>query len=89
LVAGGVVDVRAFSIEIQGQCERLVGVEKGELLQDYTTPVMLMSKAQGRSGYMDLAMMGLESRGIDRPGEVAVLRFAGTPRVQLAEADAR
>jgi hypothetical protein len=48
-----------------------------------------MNRVEGRSAFVDLAVMGLDASGIDRPGEVAILRFAGSPRIQLNSFEGR
>jgi hypothetical protein len=89
LIGGGVTDVRAMKLELNGQFGSFLGVDKGELLRRYETPVMLMSRADGHRVYVDLAVMGLEAQSVDRGGEVVVLRFAGTTSVSLVSAECR
>jgi hypothetical protein len=89
LIGGGVTDVRAMKLELNGQFGSFLGVNKGELLRTYETPVMLMSRADGRRVYVDLAVMGLEAQSVNREGEVVVLRFAGTTSVSLVSAECR
>ncbi len=89
VLSGGVTDVRGLKLEINGQFGAFLGAEKGELLKQYASPVPLLSRVEGRTVYLDLAVMGLDASAIDRPGEVAMLRFTGNPRVQLASFEAR
>ncbi len=89
LIGGGVTDVRAMKLELNGQFGSLLGVDKGELTRSYETPVMLMSRAEGHRVYVDLAVMGLEAQGLNRGGEVAVVRFAGATSVGLVNAECR
>ncbi len=88
-MTGAVTDVRAMRIEVEGQFGSLIGVEKGVLLQSYQTPVMLMSLRNGRTVYVDLAVMGLDVQGVNGEGEIVVLRFAGTTAVHLGKAECR
>ena len=89
VLGGGVLDVRGLKLEIDVQFGSLLGIEKGDLLRGYETPTLFMHRVQGRSVYLDLAVMGLDASAIDRPGEVAVLRFAGNPLVKLVACEAR
>jgi hypothetical protein len=89
MLAGEVADVRALKIEVNGQFGEFLGAEKGELLTAYSTPVMLMSRAEGSTVFVDLAVMGLETQAVARPGEIAVLRFTGSPYVRLTSTIAR
>ncbi len=89
VLGGGVTDVRGLRLEINGQFGSFLGAEKGDLLQGYDTPTVILHRVQGRSVYLDLAIMGLDAPAIDRPGEVAVLRFSGNPLLRLAACEGR
>jgi hypothetical protein len=89
ILGGAVTDVRGLKLEVSGQFGTYLGAEKGDLLKGYASPVPLLTRAEGRSVFLDLAVMGLDASAIDRPGEVAVLRFTGNPRIQLASFEAR
>ena len=89
MLAGEVADLRALSIELNGQFGEFLGVEKGEILTSYTTPVMVMGRADGSRVCVDLAVMGLQAQAVAQPGELAVLRFRGTPYIRLTKTDAR
>ena len=82
-------DVRAMRIELKGEFGEFLGAEKGLLLKNYQSPVMVMSRSEGRQVYVDLAVMGIDQDGVNQQGEMVVLRFQGTPRVQLTRNDAR
>jgi len=88
-ISGGVGDVRAVSLSLAGQFGTFLGVENGQLLKAYTTPVSVMSRTQRSRVQIDLAVMGLEHDGLGSEGEVVVLRFAGRTRVGIAKADFR
>jgi hypothetical protein len=89
MVEGSVADLRALSIEVTGQFGSFLGVEKGELLEDYTTPVLLMNKTYDRTAYLDMAIVGVENAGLSSEGQMAILRFTGNPHVQLTVRSAR
>ena len=89
MLAGAVTDIRAMKIEVEGSFESYCGAEKGDLLNAYDTPVMVMSRAEGRKVFVDIAVMGLNTHGIDRSGELVWLRFTGRPLVRLTSGDAR
>jgi hypothetical protein len=88
-ISGGVEDVRAVSLVLTGRFGRLLGVEKGNLLQSYTTPVMLMSRTDGNRVYVDMAIMGLDANSLNSDGEVVVLRFEGAARLGVTSAECR
>jgi hypothetical protein len=89
IVAGGVTDIRGMNIQVTGQFGSFLGAEKGPLLQNYETPVMMLSRSAGQNVFVDCAVMGLDAQGIQQAGEVVILRFAGTPFVRLASTEAR
>jgi hypothetical protein len=89
LISGGVSDIRALSLELSGTYGTFLGAEKGEMLQQYRTPVMVFSRSEGRSVFVDCAVPGLDAQSLNREGEVLVLRFAGTPSLALTRADCR
>jgi hypothetical protein len=89
MIGGGVTDVRGMSVVVEGAFGSFLGAEKGALLNAYETPVMVMARAQGRSVFVDLAVMGLQAPGIGRSGDVVWLRFTGRPMVSLAVTEVR
>ncbi len=89
ILGGGVTDVRGLSLELTGQFTSFLGVEKGELLKACEDPTPLLHRVDGRSIYLDLAVMGLSAPPLDRPGEVAILRFEGSPGIQLSAFEGR
>ena len=62
-LGGSVLDVRAMSLEVGGQFGDFLGVEKGDLLEAYETPVALFSRSNGSKVYVDFAVVGLRARG--------------------------
>jgi hypothetical protein len=88
-LSGGVADVRAISLVLSGQFGKLIGVEKGELLQSYSSPVSLMWRSNGGRVYVDLAVMGLDAQALNKEGELVVLRFEGHAQVGIAKVDCR
>ena len=88
-VGGGVTDIRGMKIEVEGAFGAFVGAAKGDLLNSYESPTMVMARAEGRKVFVDLAVMGLDAPGINRSGDVVWLRFTGRPMVRLTVADAR
>jgi hypothetical protein len=89
LIGGEVSDIRAMSLELDGAFGSFLGAEKGEMLRSYTTPVTVFGRSEGRSVFVDCAVMGLEAPGLNGVGEVLVLRFAGATSVGLTKADCR
>jgi hypothetical protein len=88
-LTGAVSDVRAISLSLSGQYGKFIGVEKGSLLNEYTTPVMLFSKNEENRVDVDLAVMGLDAKAINREGELLILRFEGNTNVSICKAEAR
>jgi hypothetical protein len=89
MIGGEVSDVRAMRLELKGDFGSFLGAEKGSVLQEYNTPIMLFHRSADGHVFVDLAVMGLTAHGLNRPGEVAVLRFEGTPHMQLIKYDVR
>jgi hypothetical protein len=89
MLGGEVTDVRGLTLQVRGQFGSFLGVEKGALAEEYTNPVILLSRSEDRNVYVDLAVAGLNADGINRIGDVAWLRFTGDPHVQLASIAAR
>jgi hypothetical protein len=89
VVGGGVTDIRGMKIQVTGQFDSFIGVEKGQLLQNYETPVMMLSRSAGQNIFIDCAVMGLDVQGIHQAGEVMILQFTGTPTIRLTGAEAR
>jgi N-acetylneuraminic acid mutarotase len=88
-ISGTIQDVRGMSIVLKGQFGKFLGVEKGTLLANYTTPTMVMSRSEGREVFVDLAVMGLDAEGLQGAGEIAVLRFEGEAEVEIARTETR
>ncbi len=89
MLAGAVADVRAMQLKINGDFGAFLGVEKGTLLKEYPSESMVMSRSAEGEVFVDLAVMGLQQPGISKAGEVAVLRFEGTPSLRLNKYGAR
>jgi hypothetical protein len=89
VLGGSVEDVRAMSIQVQGQFGKFLGAESGSLFRSYSTPVAVMGRSEGSKVYVDMAVMGLENPGASAAGEVVVLRFEGSTKVMLTKVDAR
>jgi hypothetical protein len=89
VLGGSVEDVRAMSIQVQGQFGKFLGAESGSLFRSYSTPVAVMGRSEGSKVYVDMAVMGLENPGAGAAGEVVVLRFEGSTKVMLTKVDAR
>ncbi len=88
-VSGGVVNLRAMSLIFGGQFGKLVSVEKGAILNQFTNPVMLMNKTEDGQVYVDLAVMGAYETGICSEGEVLTLVFEGNAALNISSADLR
>ncbi len=88
-VSGGVQNVRAMSLTFAGQFGKLVSVEKGTLLTDFTNPVMLLSNVDGSQVFVDFAVLGAEESGIDAEGEVLTLVFEGNAELNISRAEVR
>jgi hypothetical protein len=88
-VSGGVQNVRAMSLTFAGQFGKLVSVEKGSLLTEFTNPVMVMSNTDGSQVFVDLAVFGAEEIGINTEGEVLTLVFEGNTEISLSTAEVR
>jgi hypothetical protein len=88
-ISGGVADVRAVSLVLSGQFGKFLGIEKGKLLEPYTSPVMLLSRVDGSSVHVDMAIMGLDANSLNTEGELMVLRFEGSAKVNVMSADCR
>ncbi|MCC6398707.1 MAG: T9SS type A sorting domain-containing protein [Bacteroidetes bacterium] len=89
MVGGAVNDIRATHLALTGQFGKFLGAEKGSLLQNYATPVLVMSRSQEEQIIVDLAVAGLDAQGISTSGELVVLRFEGTPAVRLTSHEVR
>jgi hypothetical protein len=88
-VSGGVQNIRAMSLTFAGQFGRLVSVEKGSLLTEFTNPVMVMNNVEGHQIYVDLAVFGAEELGINQEGEVLTLVFEGNTDINISTAEVR
>ena len=88
-VSGGVQNVRAMSLTFAGEFGKLVSVEKGSLLNEFTNPVMVMNNTDGSKVLVDLAVFGAEELGINTEGEVITLVFEGNAELSLSSADVR
>lgn len=89
MLAGGFSDVRAMSLVVDGRFGKFLGAEKGSSLQGYQTPVMIMSRATERQAFVDLSVVGSDVQALSRPGDAVILRFEGTPQIQLTKNVAR
>ena len=78
-----------MSLTFAGQFGKLVGVEKGTMLTEFTNPVMVMSNVEGNQVYVDLAVFGAEELGINTEGEVLTLVFEGNTEININTADIR
>jgi hypothetical protein len=88
-ISGTVVDVRAMELAFGGSFGKLLGVEKGALLQNVDAPVMVMDKSTSNSANVDLAIFGADVEGLNAEGELITLRFDGRADVQLSSANVR
>jgi len=88
-ISGGVQNVRAMSLTFAGQFGKLVGVEKGSILTEFTNPVMVMSNTDGNQVYVDFAVFGAEEVGINTEGELLTLVFEENTEINLSTADVR
>jgi hypothetical protein len=89
VIEGDVVDVRGMKLAINGQFCSFLGAEKGSLLQEYETPVMVMNRAAGRDVFVDVAVVGLDAAAVSKSGDLVWLRFAGDPRISLKSVEGR
>ena len=78
-----------MSLTFAGEFGKLVSVEKGSLLTEFTNPVMVMSNIDGNQVFVDLAIFGAEEVGINSEGEVLTLIFEGNTEINLSTADVR
>jgi hypothetical protein len=88
-ISGGIADVRAVSLVLSGQFGKFLGIEKGKLLEPYKSPVMMLSRVDGSSVHVDMAIMGLDANSLNTEGELMVLRFEGSAKVNVMSADCR
>jgi hypothetical protein len=88
-VSGGVQNVRAVSLSFTGQFGKLVSVEKGVILSEFTNPVMLMNNTEANNVYVDLAVFGAGETGVNTAGELITLVFEGNTNIRLNTADVR
>jgi hypothetical protein len=86
---GSVTDIRGMKLTVNGQFGSFLGAVKGSLLEDYTNPVLVLSRSEGRNVYIDFAVAGLDVRGINEGGDVVWLRFSGNPHVKLSSVEGR
>jgi hypothetical protein len=89
MLEGGVADLRGLSLSFNGSHGRLLGVEKGQLLSGYETPVPVMSCERDGKVYVDFAIAGAKTEALQTAGEVLVLRFEGKASLNVTSADAR
>ena len=89
VVSGTVTDVRAMRLELKGDFGTFLGAEKGALLKEYQSEAMVMSRSGDHQVFVDLAVLGLQTHGVNKVGEVAVLRFEGPPSLRLTKYEAR
>lgn len=88
-ISGAVQDLRAASLIFSGSFGKFISAEKGELLNSYTTPVMVMSRADGNTVYVDLSLVGADVQGLNQEGQLVLLTFEGNANVRLSSADLR
>jgi hypothetical protein len=88
-ISGTVADVRAMELVFSGSFGKLLGVEKGVLLQNLDAPVVLMDKSSANSANVDFAIFGADAEGLNAEGEIFTLRFDGRADVQLSSANLR
>ena len=88
-ISGAVQDLRAASLSFSGSFGKLISAEKGDLLNSYTTPVMLMSRADGNNVFVDLSIIGADVKGLGEQGQLIVLRFEGKANVNITSAELR
>ena len=88
-ISGAVQDLRAASLSFSGSFGKLISAEKGDLLNSYTTPVMLMSRANGNNVFVDLSIVGADVNGLSEEGQLFVLRFEGKANVNVTTAELR
>ena len=88
-ISGAVQDLRAASLSFSGSFGKLISAEKGDLLNSYTTPVMVMSRADGNNVFVDLSIMGADVNGLSEEGQLFVLRFEGKANVNVTTAELR
>jgi hypothetical protein len=84
-----VVGLRGLSLELSGSFGAFLGADKGNLLREQTNPVMLMGRAKDDRVYVDLAVMGSNCQSASARGELASLRFTGSPVLTIASLQAR
>jgi flagellar hook assembly protein FlgD len=89
MLAGSARDIRGMKLEFKGTFGTFLGAEKGALLKDYDTPVMLLSRASEGTVFVDCSVFDLGVDAIGPPGELAVLRFEGTPHLTMKTIVAR
>ena len=78
-----------MNLTFAGEFGKLVSVEKGALLNEFTNPVMVLSNADGNQVFVDLAVFGAEEVGINSEGEVLTLIFEGNADINLSTANVR
>lgn len=88
-ISGAVQDLRAASLVLSGQFGKFISAEKGELLNSYSTPVLVMSRADENNVYVDLSLVGADVNGLNQEGQLVLLTFEGKANVRLTTADLR
>ena len=88
-ISGAVQDLRAASLSFSGSFGKLISAEKGDLLNSYTTPIMLMSRTDGNNVFVDLSIVGADVKGLGEQGQLIVLRFEGKANVNITSAELR
>jgi hypothetical protein len=88
-IKGSVSDIRGMSLSFNGSFGKFLGASNGQLLNSYSTPVMMFSKSERNSVNVDLAIMGLDAQGLNNEGEVVILRFEGKSTLSISGAELR
>ncbi len=88
-ISGAVQDLRAASLSFSGSFGKLISADKSDLLNAYTTPVMVMSRTDGNNVFVDLSIVGADVHGLSEEGQLFVLRFEGKANVKVTSAEVR
>jgi hypothetical protein len=89
MLSGTVSDIRGMKLRMNGQFGKLLGVNKGTLLDDYSTPIMLLSNTKDQQVMLDFSVVGLNAQGVSKEGQLAVLRFSGKANLNITSAEIR
>lgn len=89
MLSGTVSDIRGMKLRMNGSFGKLLGVNKGSVLDGYSTPVMLLSNTRNQQVMLDFSVVGLKAQGVSKEGEIAVLRFSGNANLNISSAEIR